>query len=649
MRKRLPTLLVATLVVLPQWIALAQTKPPSTARPGAPPRATPSPAAGVKRKPPAPTPAVTPQAKEDWRTPAEIAGYRATPRYDETLAYVRRVAAAAPKQVKVESFGKTGEGRDLIAVVVSRDGLFDPAALHKAGRPVVLIQNAIHAGEMDGKDACLALLRDLVVTRERAALLEQAVPVLIPIYNADGHERFAAHNRINQNGPAETGWRTQARNLNLNRDYMKAEAPETRAFLKLWNRWLPDFFVDTHVTDGADYQYDTTYGMDYGPDVYQATARWKREVVAPFLESAVGRSGHLLGPFISLVDDTDPAKGMAIGQDPPRFSTGYMIQQNRPSLLIETHMLKEYRARVTGTYETLRALLELVNRDAALLVRLNREADAATIAAGKASDPAARFPLRLESDGTTEPFRYLGYRATRGPSDISGGGRIEYTHEPLEISVPRQMTLKVTRAVAPPLAYIVPAEWTPVIETLAAHGLTLRRTTAPFTAEVDTYRCGNARWLDHPFEGRQVLFWPGEGPPPARAPGVDCASARARLTFPAGSAVVPLAQRAARVAIQFLEPEAPDSAVAWGFFNAVFEQKEYGEGYVLEALARDRLAKDPALKEEFERRLAADKEFAASPEARLNFFYQRSPWWDERIGLYPVGRLSSLTGVPLGD
>src|SRR5262249_26630625 len=150
---------------------------------------------------------------------------------------------------------------------------------------------AIHAGEMDGKDSCLALLREMVITGTQAKLLDRAVVVILPIYNADGHERFGPYNRINQNGPEQMGWRTTARNLNLNRDYMKADAPETRAFLKLFQKWLPDFFVDDHVTDGADYQYDTTYAIDYGPDVNPATAKWIREQLMPYIEKSVSASG----------------------------------------------------------------------------------------------------------------------------------------------------------------------------------------------------------------------------------------------------------------------------------------------------------------------------------------------------------------------
>ena len=589
------------------------------------------------------------RAAVDWRTPAEAADFRTTPRYPESLAYARRLVAAAPRQLRIEVFGRTGEGRDLVAVIASKDGVFDPAALHRAGRPIVLVQNAIHAGEMDGKDASLALLRDMTVTKERAALLERIVPVVILIYNADGHERFGPHNRINQNGPAESGWRTQARNLNLNRDYMKADAPETRAFLKLWNRWLPDLFVDTHVTDGADYQYDTTYGFDTGPDIVKAIAEWQRDSLAPYVDASVGAAKQVIGPFINLKDESDPAKGLKAGQDLPRFSTGYVNLQNRPAVLLETHMMKDYRTRVRGTYEFLRALFEVANRDAARLIEMGRSADAATIAAGKQRDPEARVPLRVDSDGTTEPFVYRGFRSRVTQSEISGSRRIEYTREPVEITVPRETSLKVTLSVVPPRAYIVPAPWTSAIETLQAHGLRLRKLARAWEGEVETYRCETPVWHARPFEGRQVLFPPGEGGGRSLATPGACATVRERLSFPAGSVVVPLDQRAARVAIHLLEPQAPDSLLAWGVFNSIFERKEYAEPYVMESLARDMLSKDPALQAEFERRLETDQEFAGSPEARLDFFYRRSPWWDPRVGLYPVGRLTSLEGIPMAQ
>jgi hypothetical protein len=607
-----------------------------------------------------PVPAGAAPRGEDWTTPAEAAAYRTTPGYDATMAYLRRVAAAAPRQVKLERFGRTGQGRDLWAVVVSRDGVFDPALLRRGsapggGRPVVLIQNAIHAGEMDGKDASLALLREIVITKALAPLIERAVLVVVPFYNADGHERFSRYNRMNQNGPEEMGWRTTGINLNLNRDYMKADTVETRAWLGLFDRWRPDLLIDNHVSDGADYQYDTTFDFNEGPDLFPALSRWIAERVEPYLLKSVGDAGPVIGPYLTFADPNDPARGALAEQNTPRFSTGYLTLQNRPGMLVEMHMMKDYRTRVRGNYELMRALLEVVNRDAFLLLRMNGDADAATVAAAR--DPDARVPLRLEATGRTEPFEFRGYRARHSLSEVSGARRVEYTRDPLTFTIPRQTELRVTHDVAVPAAYIVPAQWAAVIGVLEAHRLALRRTTQPWSGEVETYRCDTVSWSERPFEGRNVVSLTAQrpletggafnlaaesAPPPGR-----CRAVRERLDFPSGSVVVPMDQRAAKVAMHFLEPEGPDSAVAWGFFNAIFEQKEAGEPYVLEALARDMMAKHPALKAEFEAKVQGEPAFAASPSARLDFFFRRSPWWDPQQGRYPVGRLASLEGVPL--
>lgn len=588
------------------------------------------------------------QADSDWRTPTEISGYRTTPDYAETVAYLERIAAGVPGQVRIENFGKTGEGRDLKIVIASKDGVFDPAAIHASGRAILLVQNAIHAGEMDGKDSCLALLRDIVITKTRAALLDHVVFVFIPVYNLDGHERRSAYDRINQNGPEVIGWRGNGTNINLNRDYMKADAPETRAFLKMFHRWMPDFFVDDHVTDGADFQYDVTFNADATPDVFPATSRWLSETVTPALERGVNAAGHLAFPsLVNFNDDTDPAKGLATLTNPPRFSTGQMILENRPGLLVEMHMLKDYKTRVTGNYEILRALLEVLNRDAAKVIALNRDADAAAAQLGTHPLGNQRFALSVDWSGETTPVVFHGYQFTRALSEVSGTMWISYSHEPWNVTLPLATGAKVVASTTPPAAYIVPPQWTRVIEVLQAHDVAMHRTTAPWTGKVERYRCGGMQWQGPPFEGRHPIFaGEGAGAQPGRFG--QCALTTESMTFPAGSAVVPLNQRLSKVAIHWLEPEAPDSAVRWGFFDPIFEQREYGEAYVLEKLARENLAKDPALKAEFERRVQSDPRFDASPEARLEFFYDRSPWGlANHVGEYPVGRLLSLDGIPV--
>jgi len=585
----------------------------------------------------------------DWRTPAEIGEYRTTPDYAETVGYLERVAAANPGMVKIENFGKTGEGRDLKIVVASKDGVFDPTAIHASGRAILLVQNSIHAGEMDGKDACLALLRDLVQDKDGVKrLLDHVALVFIPVYNIDGHERRSAYNRINQNGPELAGWRGNGANINLNRDYLKADAPETRAFLKMFHRWLPDFFVDDHVTDGMDYQYDVTFAADDGPNVAPGTAQWIREAVTPELDRQVNAAGHIVFPaLINLNDDSDPAQGLSFSNNPPRFSTGQMILENRPGLLVELHMLKDYKTRVTGNYEILRALLVVMNRDTARLIALNQQADSDAAKLGAHPLGNEKFPLNIGASGETTPVLFQGYQFTRALSEISGAIWVQYRHEPWNVTLPLATGAKVTESTTPPAAYIVPPQWTHVIDVLAAHDVAVRRTTAAWTGKVERYRCSGMQWQGPPFEGRHPIFHgEGAGDEPGRFG--QCTLTTEAVTFPAGSVVVPLNQRLSKVAIHWLEPEAPDSALRWGFFDPIFEQREYGEGYVLEKLARENLAKDPALKAEFEHRVQNDPRFAGSPEARLEFFYERSPWFlENRVGEYPVGRLLSLDGLPL--
>jgi hypothetical protein len=586
-------------------------------------------------------------SNNDWATPAEKSGYRITPDYGDTMAYLRRVAAAAPQQVRIEPFGQSGEGRELDLVIASKDGVFDPAQIHSAHRPIILVQNSIHAGEMDGKDSCMALLRDMVITRTQAALLDRAVFVFIPIYNVDGHERRSRYNRINQNGPDEMGWRANGTNLNLNRDYLKADAPETRAFMTMFHRWLPDFFVDDHVTDGADYQYDVTFTIDDGPNVFPDTAKWIDSTVNPELKQQVDASGHLASPtYITLLDDADPSKGLGFNDDPPRFSTGYMILENRPGMLVELHMLKDYRARVTGNYEILKALLKIVNREADKLIALNAAADKAARELGAHPLSNVSYALSVGWSGDTTPFLFRGYQYTRQLSEISGSMWIKYSHEPWNVSLPLQTGFKVTVATVPPAAYIIPRQWTHTIDVLQSHQVEIQRTTASWTGPIETYRCTGEQWQQPPYEGHHPMFaGEGNGGHPGSPP--QCTLVTETVTYPAGSAVVQLDQRLSHVAVAWLEPAAPDSAMVWNAFDPIFEQKEYGEAYVLEKLGREMMAKDPKLKAEFERKIETDPRFAANPNARLEFFYDRSPWFDSHIGLYPVGRLTKLDGLPL--
>jgi zinc carboxypeptidase len=575
----------------------------------------------------------TAQVPPEWLTYAEKTDYRETPRYDATIEYAKRLDQASPL-IKFQIFGKSGQGRDLPLLIAAEGETFTPEAAKRAGKAIVLIQACIHAGEPDGKDAGLALLRDIAITKTRPGLLKHVVVLFIPIYNADGHERVSAYNRINQNGPAEMGWRTTSNYQNLNRDYMKADTPETRAWLSLWNRWKPDLFIDCHVTDGADYQYNITYQHEHHAGVPPSVLAWEKRVIDDRVAAETEAAGNIISWYLEFTDNRDLTKGIRDFNGSPRFSTGYTPLRNRPGILIETHMLKPYRPRVIGTYDFLRFTLEEVNRDPGGLLGAVREADEKTITAGRSYDPSRRVPLDYELTKKTTPYKLKALEYHTDMSDISGAPRVVFGSKPVDLVVPMYNEFRVTAAVAPPLYYIVPPQWNEVIEVLRAHGLTLLTTKETTTIEVESYRFVDVKWAGGPFEGRLM-------------PSFKVERLHERRTYPTGSIVVPLAQESANVAINLLEPEAPDSLVHWGFFNATFEQKEYAEDYVLEKLAREMLAADPHLRDEYQKKLASDPKFAASPRERLQFFYRRSPYWDQQMNLYQVGRIVTSLSLPL--
>lgn len=569
----------------------------------------------------------------EWLTHAEKTDYRETPRYDATIEYAKRLADASPL-IRYETFGKSGEGRDLPLLIAAEEEAFTPDAAKSARKPIILIQACIHSGEPDGKDAGFALLRDIAITKTRAGLLEKVVVLFMPLYNADGHERASPYNRINQNGPEEMGWRTTTIYQNLNRDYMKADTAETRAWLSLWNRWKPDLFIDCHVTNGADYQYNITYQHEHHPGVPASVLDWERRVIDERVAPATEAAGNIVSWYLEFVDNRDFSLGIRDFNGSPRFSTGYLPLRNRPGILIETHMLKPYRPRVTGTYDFLRFTLEEVNKDPEGLLRIGKEADEEALELGKSYDAQREYPVDFELTDTAVPYRFRGVESKVGLSEISGAAYVTFGAEPVEMTVPMYNQLRVKAAVAPPLSYIIPGQWQEVIDVVNAHGLKVLRTTSPATIEIESYRFHDVQWPGGPFEGRQM-------------PSFRIESTKEQRTFPAGSVVIPLAQELARVAINLLEPAAPDSLVRWGFFNATFEQKEYGENYVLEKLAREMLSADPKLREEFERNLETEPAFAADSYERLQFFYRRSPYWDPQMNLYPVGRIVSDVELPV--
>jgi hypothetical protein len=559
-------------------------------------------------------------------TLAERTQWKQTGRYEEVLRLCDRFQLAYPKQVRCTRFGTTPEGRPMVALVASGDGTLTPKLAARRHRTVVLAQGAIHAGECDGKDAGFYVLEDLLATHPEVGqdLLKKVTFVFVPVFNVDGHERFGPHNRPNQVGPEEMGWRVTSHNLNLNRDYAKAESPEMGAMLGLLDAWDPILYADLHVTDGAQFQHQialiTQPQRDARPALIAEASKLGKEVQARL--EAKKRLPLLFYPEFRSEDD--PASGFEGDATPLRFAHGYWGLRNRLAILVETHSWKDYATRVGATIETVQALLELAARDGSAWRRAADEADREGEGlAGKT------VPLSFEAGTNSHPIEFQGFAYKREKSEISGGTMITYDPSKAEVwHVPYfdEMLPKV-QAVAPERGYWIPpahAMW--MEEKLRLHGVSYRHITKSSELEVETFRSLEPELSAKSFEGRQALSLKGSW------------KKGETRQIPAGSLFVPIAQKNSRLAVHLFEPDSRDSFLAWGFFNAHFERKEYMEPYVAESVAREMLAKDPAVKAEFERRLRDDAEFAKSPEKRLEFFYRRHPSWDERQGLYPIFR-----------
>lgn len=560
----------------------------------------------------------------EWQTKAEQTDYKKTSTYDETIAFAKKLDAAS-NLILYRSYGTSGEGRQMPLLIAASGNAFTPAAARKQGKAVILIQAGIHAGEIDGKDAGLALLRDIAITKTRTDLLKDVVILFQPIYNVDGHENFNAFMRMNQNGPDEMGFRANASNLNLNRDYMKADAPETRAWLGLWNQWKPDLFVDCHVTDGAEFQYNVTYEYAHFQEVSPAIKIWMDEHFDGIIVPKVEAEGNLLTHYVEFAG-REVTGGISTFIATPRFATGYAPIRNRAGLLIETHVYKPYKSRVRGTYDILRYTVEEMGRSKASLFAANITADTLTIERGKTFDPTRQFPLTLAITDKSTPLAFKGTEYKLEDSPLSGGKRIVYGTAPLNITIPRFDDARIDRSTAPPLYYIVPPQYQDVIEVLGLHGIRFERIKKPLIIEVESYQLTEPKWATNSFENRITLS----------AKQTPVTETR---TYAVGSILIPMAQESANVAIHLLEPNGPDSFLYWGFFNSIFEQKEYGEGYIIEKLAKEMLERDPNLQAEFDSRLL-DPAFARNPQARLRFFYERSPFYkNQKVGVYPIGRI----------
>jgi hypothetical protein len=575
--------------------------------------------------------ASTKDSPHDLLTTGEKSDWNETAPYAEAVEIAHRLERAS-RFVKVLDIGTTPEGRTMIAMVVSKDRAFTPEAAAKTNKAVIMIQSGIHSGEIEGKDTVLMLVRDMTVSKRFAAWLDHVIFVIIPVFNVDGHENFSPYHRASQNGPKSTGLRATAQRVNLNRDYIKADTPEMRAWLRVFNSWMPDFHIDNHVTDGSDFQYDVTWDMARNQDLAEPAGAWVRDRFVPELDKRMAADGHMVAPYGALRPVANGKREFFMEVFSPRYSHLYSAVQNRPSLLVETHSLKAAKTRAWANYDIMRHSIETILLDPEALRKAVREADR-ELASRAGVRSAAPVYLAGKVSDKSRPLVYHALKNGPFKSEITGAMVNRFLPDLDDLDTRIHDQIDTTAEAQIPLGYLIPVAWKPLADVLALHSVEMERTSKPMEQEFETYRFSGTKYATTSFEGRVMLDF-------------DVKLVKERIAIPAGSFWVPMKQRRARLILAMLEPQAPDSLAKWGFLNPVFEGGGRGGGvgeYLSEPIARRMMADSPELRKEFEARLASDPQFAADRQARLLWWSQRSKYEAGDAGRYPVVRVWEKT------
>jgi len=558
-------------------------------------------------------------------TPFELSkdkNYTAT--YSEVITYYQKLSHQYP-QMCLFNIGMTDVGKPLTLVVLSRDKVFDPAVIKKQNKRVLLINNGIHPGEPEGIDASMMLTRDLL---KKNALPKDVVICLIAVYNIDGCLNRGL-SRINQNGPRAYGFRGNYRNLDLNRDFIKADSRNTLAFEKILNTWNPEVFLDNHTSDGADYQYVMTLIETQKDKQNPILAAYTSKTLSPELYKRMKTSGYEMTPYVES-EETSPDSGIVSFLETPRFATGYTAQHNIISYITETHMLKAFDKRVYATYDFMQNLIGIVERDANQIGQLKHDAD-------EQVKVQKTFALNWELDQQHyDTLVFKGFYAGHKTSEVSGLPRLYYDRsKPYTKTIKYFDNYKASATVDKPLAYVIPQAWGKVIDLFKLNNVAMKQLAHDTSIDLQMYYVGDYKTGQRPYEGHYLHSNVKLNP-------VDI-----KVKFYEGDYVVYANQALNRYIVETLEPQGVDSFFAWNFFDSVLGEKEYFSDYVFEDVAANLLKNDPDLRKKLEDEKLKDPKLAASAGAQLNFVYRNSPYFEKTYLRYPVGRLLTDTKLDL--
>jgi hypothetical protein len=557
------------------------------------------------------------QNKTMYTTPYENGNGNQTATYKETIDYFAKLDKDF-ESVKMVQMGPTDSGLPLHVVIFNPDKEFNFTEIRKT-KAILLLNNGIHPGEPDGIDATMMLYRDLATGK--IAIPKNTVVVNIPIYNIGGALNRNSHSRANQNGPESYGFRGNARNYDLNRDFVKCDTKNARSFAEIFHTVKPDVFIDNHVSNGADYQYTLTYIETHHQKLGGALGQYFKNEMMPAILGTLKAKGIDATPYVN-VHDAVPDNGFEQFMDHPRYSTGYASLFAVPGSMPETHMLKKYADRVKVTYEYMLETLSYLDKNTQSIKEQRQ-------AARDNYMPGNRYTLQWQIDSSAVSLLpFTGYEGSYKPSAVTGQPRLYYDRsKPFKKVVKYYQDYKPTLEVTIPKAYVIPQSWWNVIDLLKLNNIQLQELQKDTEMEVESYRIGTYETGKEPYEGH----YPHSN--------VQVTAATRKVLFHKGDFIIDTQQPGVKYIIEMLEPQGTDSFFAWNFFDAILQQKEYFSAYVFEDTAAQLLKSNPKLRAEFDTKKLDDKAFAWNPEAQLDWIYTHSEYYEKSHMEYPVYRV----------
>ncbi|MDQ7916939.1 M14 family metallopeptidase [Mesonia sp. MT50] len=553
----------------------------------------------------------------DLSTTFEKSNGQETGTYQEVIDFYTQLDDAYTS-IEMKEVGTTDSGKPLHLVIYNPESNFDWNSIHK-DKTVLLINNGIHPGESDGIDATMMMLRDFAQDSLKAP--KNTVIATIPIYNVGGSLTRNSTSRTNQNGPKEYGFRGNARNYDLNRDFIKMDSKNAFAFAEVFHQINPDVFIDNHVSNGADYQYTLTHLLTQHDKLGGPLGKYLKEDFMIQLEDSLAVKGLPITPYVNVFNEV-PEKGFSQFLDNPRYSTGYTTLWNTLGLMIETHMLKPYSQRVESTYELMITCIDIIENSEGRIKKLRTENQ-------KYVEDSNFYPINYTvNKDTLTTIDFKGYEAENLKSEVTQLPRLKYNkNKPFNKEVSYYDYFQAQDSISIPKAYVIPQGWWPIKDRLLANQIEFQILEKDSLIEVETYRIKDFETLSNPYEGHYLHK------------NTSVTASVNNIKFRKGDLIVPTHQAGMRYLLETLEPSAVDSFFNWNFFDSILQQKEGFSPYVFEEVALRFLQENPSVKKAFEAKKTKDKAFRNSWYAQLDWIHKKSPHYEKAHLLYPVFRM----------